>query len=547
MFAELSEKFAESEIAPVSGDIEAMAPGLMPSLLRKAGELGLLSPDIAQEWGGMGLDIRSSMLITEGLCGNGSFIASHTDHTAFGTLPIAWFGSDEQKARYLPALATGDKLAAFALTEPGSGSDARGALTKATLSADGRSYLVSGSKQFITNSGFADIIVTFAKVDGRLTAFLVDTDSPGVALGNEEKKTGIWGSSTRSVTYDEVKVPVENLLLEVGQGHVVAFNVLNAGRLKLAAQCVGTAKTALKYALQYGRERHQFGKPIARFGLVQEKFARLGGLVYVSESMLYRACGRIDETLAGFAAEGFDRAVAIGLHAAECSINKVFASESLDAVADETVQIFGGNGYIRDYPADQLFRDARINRIFAGTNEINRLLIARALVRGVQDLDRDYQPAQIDAYGHDDSDPTVREACAVAVARRALLVVARMAIDKHGAALDSEQEVLGLLADLAIQIYALESALLRSCQAVQAQGVEQAAAKLDLLRCYFSDAAPALYRLIVEALAAVAPAHEFELQLHAVAGLLRCVGLNTIPVRRRIAIRLEEAGRYVVA
>ena len=545
MIAELTEKFANSEIAPLAGAIDEMTPGLMPDLLRKAGELGLLSPDVPEQWGGMGLDLMSSMLITEGFCCNGSFVVSHTDHTAFGILPITLFGSDEQKARLLPALASGEKLGAYALTEAGSGSDAQAARTKATLSADGRHYLVNGSKQFITNSGFADVIVTFAKVGDQLTAFLVDGHSEGLSLGNEEKKTGIWGSSTRSVTYEDVKVPFENLLFEVGKGHLVAFNVLNLGRLKVAALSVGTSKIALRHALKYALERHQFGQPIARFGLVRDKLARMGVLAYVAESMLYRSCGRINETLTACADGGVDSAVAVGKHALECSMNKVFASEALDAVADETVQIFGGYGFIQEYPADQIYRNARINRIFAGTNEINRLIVAKALVGSVQKDDLAHFPLP-DLPECDGRQRTPREERSLAISKRALLLILRMASERHGAGLHGEQEILGLIADLAIKIYALDSALLRTRKALESEGAERATVKLELLSCYCSDVAPALHRLCVEAFAALAPAEELEEHLKTVAELVTGAPMNTIPLRRRIALHFEKAGQYAV-
>ena len=546
MIADLTEKFASSEIVPLAGAIDEMTPGLMPDLLRKAGELGLLSPDIPEQWGGMGLDLMSSMLITEGFCCNGSFVVSHTDHTAFGILPITLFGNDEQKARLLPALASGEKLGAYALTEAGSGSDAQAARTKATLSADGRHYLINGSKQFTTNSGFADVIVTFAKVGDQLSAFLVDRHSEGLSLGNEEKKTGIWGSSTRSVTYEDVKVPLENLLFEVGKGHLVALNVLNLGRSTSAALCVGTSKIALKHALKYALERHQFGQPIARFGLIRDKLVRMSVLAYVAESMLYRACGRINETLAAFADSGQGRAVAVGKHALECSMNKVFASEALDAVADETVQIFGGYGFIQEYPADQIYRNARINRIFAGTNEINRLIVAKALVDSVQEGQLAHFP-QPDVPACDGCLRTAREGRVLAISKRALLLIVRMACEKHGASLHGEQEILGLIADLAIKIHALDSTLLRTRKALESERAERAAVKLDLLSCYCSDVSPALHRLCIEAFAALAPAEELEEHLKTIADLVTGVPLNTIPLRRRIASHLEEAGQYAVS
>lgn len=546
MIAELASKFADGEVAPLADDIEQMKPDLLPQLLRKAGELGLLSADVPETWGGMGLDMVGSVLIAENVCSNGSFAVSHMDHTAFGTLPVALFGNEGQKARYLPALATGEKLGAFALTEAGSGSDALAARTTAKLAVDGRDYLLNGSKQFITNSGFADLFVVFARMDDGLAAFLVDRRSDGLSLGNEEKKTGIRGSSTRSVVFEDVKVPVENLLLESGKGHLVAFNVLNLGRLRLAALCVGTSKVAMEHAVKYALDRKQFGAPIASFGLIREKLARMSALIYAAESVLYRSAGRIDLALAAFSDDGPEKGGALEGHAVECSMNKVFASEVLDTVADETVQIFGGYGYVQEYPADQIYRNSRINRIFGGTNEINRLLVARALVSSARQGRSGAFP-QVVVHDEDAGNPAAREQRILAIARKALVLVLDMAVEKYAAALEDEQEILGVLADIAIGIYAMDSALLRTRKAIETEGPDRAAARLDMLRCFCSETAPTLHRLCIEAFAALCPAEELRGHVKAIDELVCDTPLDAIAVRRRIASHVERACGYAAS
>lgn len=547
MIAELASKFADGEVVPLADDIEQMKPDLMPQLLRKAGELGLLSADVPETWGGMGLDMVGSVLIAENVCSNGSFAVSHMDHTAFGILPVALFGNDGQKARYLPALATGEKLGAFALTEAGSGSDALAARTTARLAVDGRHYLLNGSKQFITNSGFADLFVAFARMDDGLAAFLVDRHSDGLSLGNEEKKTGIRGSSTRSVVFEDVKVPVENLLLESGKGHLVAFNVLNLGRLRLAALCVGTSKVAMEHAVRYALDRKQFGAPIARFGLIREKLARMSALIYAAESALYRSAGRIDLALAAFGDDGPEKGGALEGHAVECSMNKVFASEVLDTVADETVQIFGGYGYVQEYPADQIYRNSRINRIFGGTNEINRLLVARALVNSARQGRSGAFPQVVVVHDEDTGNPAAREQRILAIARNALVLILEMVVEKYAAALEDEQEILGVLADIAIGIYAMDSALLRTRKAIETEGPDRAAARLDMLRCFCGETAPTLHRLCIEAFAALCPAGELRGHVKAIDELVCGTPLDAIAVRRRIASHVERACGYAAS
>ncbi len=538
MIATLTADFVSNEILPLSHDIDAMKPGLMTELLKKAGELGLLAPDVPEDWGGMGLDLSSSLLITENIGAAGSFAVSHSDHTALGTLPLILFGNDEQKARYLPKLASGEMIAAYALTEGSSGSDALAARTKAIVSQDGSHYVLSGTKQFITNAGIADLFVVYAKVDGdKFTAFLVDKESPGLSLGPEEKKMGISGSSTRSVVFEEAKVPVENVLYEIGKGHVVAFNVLNIGRLKLAAQCVGAAKAALQHAAKYALEREQFGQPIARFGLIRDKLARMATLIYFAESMTYRTSARLGEAMvASDGATGVGAAIA--QYAAECSINKVFASEMLDFVADETVQVFGGYGYSEEYPVERIYRDARINRIFVGTSEVNRLLIADALLKAVQE-------GQASPAGTESASPmTAKEQHAVAAIRAAVVLIARMAVEKYGNALADEQEIAGLIADAAMDVYAMESGLLRTTRVVAAEETEMAPLRVDMLKNFSNDALPRVRGRCAEVIAAVANATDVTRKLQELDKLFDHLPENGIAIRRRIAVHVLDAGGY---
>lgn len=545
MIASMTEEFVNDQIAPLSNDIDAMKPGLMRELLQKTAELGLLSADVPEQWGGMGLDMSSSVLIAEKIAAGGaSFSITHADHTALGTLPIVLFGNQDQKDRYLPGLASGEKIGAYALTEGSSGSDALAARTKAKLSADGKHYVLNGSKQFITNADTADVLVTYAQVDGdKFTAFILDKDAPGVSLGPEEKKTGISGSSTRSVIYEEAKVPVENVLFTIGQGHVVALNALNVGRLKLAAHCVGTAKVALKHAARYALEREQFGQPIARYGMIQEKLARMATVVYVAESMLYRTAGSVASALAGCGEDDdIAKAGSITAHAVECAINKVFASEALDMVADETVQIFGGYGYSREYPADQIYRDARINRIFAGTNEINRLLVAKAIL-GSSAGDAAFAPAATGLA--QDASPS-QELRLVGAARKALRFALDKAIQAHGKSFEDQQELAARFADGAIQLHAMESALMRTLRVIELEGAEAAAHKLDMLRLHLNAATCRVRSLCTDALAALMDEGELRVQMKALDELLDFTPTNGIAIGRRVAARVLEAGGFTL-
>ncbi len=453
--AEAARDYLEREVRPHLDAIESPDFALTVRLVKQAGELGMLGAELPVEYGGLGLDMATGALLTETVAPGGGFALTVGAHTGIGTLPIAFFGSAAQKAKWLPLLASGEKIAAYALTEPTSGSDALAARTVAT--ADGDGYRLTGTKQFITNSGFADVFVVYAKIDGeRFSAFIVERDQPGLSLGPEEQKMGLHGSSTRQLRLDGAH---GELLGEAGRGHVIAFNILNIGRFKLGAGCLGSAKHALALATAYAAERVQFGKPIASYGLIQGKLADMNTRIFALEAMVYRTAALIEAQLAAGAS---DKAAAIAEYALECSANKVYGSECLDFVVDEAVQIHGGNGFIRGYEVERLYRDARINRIFEGSNEINRLLIPDQLLRramsGRLALLQAAEAAQREAAAGE------VPATPLAAAKRMLLLVAGAAALKFGPGLAEQQELLGIAADAAIEVYAAESALVRAAQ-----------------------------------------------------------------------------------
>jgi hypothetical protein len=547
--------FAANELAPRAEELEHQPEGLMRELLLKAGELGLLSADIPEEYGGSDLGKIASIIITENIVAGGSFALAHGAHTGIGSLPIVFFGNEEQKKRYLPQLATGEKIAAYALTEPNAGSDALSARTRAVLSPDGKYYLLNGEKMFITNGGIADVYVTYAKVDGdKFTAFIVDRDTPGFSQGAEEKKMGIKGSSTRSLIFEDARVPVENLLGEIGRGHVIAFNILNIGRLKLGAGCTGSAKLAIELAAKYALQREQFGQPIARFGMIRHKLAQMAAKTYAAESVVYRITGMIEESLAG-RSSGAEVAAAIEEYAIECSIAKVLASEVLDYVVDEMVQIYGGYGYIQDYPAERFYRDSRINRIFEGTNEINRLIIPATLLRRAVKGRLALLPAARALAGEilnlraavpeDDGKPLAAERAMVAMAKKLFLLVGGQAVEKYMDKLASEQEIVAILADLAIQIYAMESAILRALKAREADPAG-AETKLNLARVYVYDSFPLLEKWAREAMCFLFEGDMRQTQLSIVKRMCKHQPADLIGLRREIAGRVLEAEKYVV-
>src|SRR3990172_2588704 len=559
MMGKLTGEFVEAEVKPKTEQIEHQDWDLTVKLFRRAGELGLLSVDLPTKYGGLGLDLITSVVIAERLIEAGSFGISVFDHVGIGALPIAWFGTAEQKARYLPFLATGAKIGSYALTEPGSGSDALAAKTKAVVTPDGRFYLLNGTKQFITNAAFADLYITYAKVDGdKFSAFIIDKGTPGVTLGAEEKKMGIKGTSTRSVILENAKVPVENLLYEVGKGHKIAFDTLNIGRFKLGVGCLGTCKIALREAVKYAKQRTQFGQPIASFGLIQKKLAEMAIRTYVAESMVYRTGGLIDTILSridqGSEAAGLEAAKGVEEYAVECSINKVYVSEALDYVADETVQIFGGYGYIADFPAERIYRDARINRIFEGTNEINRLLIPATLFRramqgrlplflAAQKLKADllsYNPGQDEA----PKGPLGDQIRMLQLSKKIALMVSGAAVQKYRENLQGEQEMLGILSDLTIELFAMESALLPALKSAAAEGEKGTEAKSDMVKVYFNEAFARIELLAKEALASMEEGDTLRTQLSALKKLTRSTPINTTRLTRTIPAKIIDAEGY---
>lgn len=468
MFAQTAQQFVEREIKPVFDELEALSYELSVDRMRKAGQQGLLAIDVPEAYGGLGGSKTASTLVAEKLAGAGSFNVTFNAHSCIGTLPLVYFGSEAQKQKYLPKLASGEWIAAYCLTEPGSGSDARAAKTKAVLNAEGSHYLLSGTKMWISNAGFADLFTVFAQVDGdKFSAFLVERTTPGLSFGAEEKKMGIKGSSTRQVILENAPVPKENLLGEIGQGHKIAFGVLNLGRLKLAAGGVGGAKEMLRYAARYALERQQFGQPIANFGLIQEKIGKMAADTFALESAIYRLTGEIDAALAGQTSPASQLA-AMDDYVIEYSFIKVFGSEILDDVIDETLQIYGGNGFSAEYPIELAYRNSRINRIFEGTNEINRLLTSGQLLKRAMKGRLELMPAvQAALQGAPLERVEAPEALADAVLavenlKRALLVIAGSAAMGYAQQLEQEQEILARTADIIGLIYLSESALLRA-------------------------------------------------------------------------------------
>ncbi|MDX2029643.1 MAG: acyl-CoA dehydrogenase family protein [Blastocatellia bacterium] len=548
MFAGVAGEFMRKEVLPRAEAIYGKDWPVTRELLLKAGELDLLRIDIPEQYGGLGLDKVSSAYVGEQIAVMPSFGASLGAHTTIGTLPIVYFGTPEQRAKYLPKLATGEWIAAYCLTEPSSGSDALAAKTKATLSDDGTHYLLRGQKMWITNGGFADIYIVFAKVDGeKFTAFIVER-GPGVVPGHEEKKLGLDGSSTTAVMLEDARVPVGNVLGEIGKGHVVAFNILNLGRLKLGSRNVGGMKFALDNAISYARERHQFGRAISNFGLIKRKLAEMAIRCYVGDALVWRTLGMIDCALETIDAENPMAALkAIEQYAVECSIIKVWTSEALGLVVDETVQIYGGYGYSKDYPAERAYRDARITRIYEGTNEINRMIIPTRLLKGpagesLPDLDEligdilDRTIIDTGGAGLNYVRQTLNKV--KESARLALAAVQR----NFGERLSEEQEAVALAADIVSEAYAIESALLRTEKLVAARGEADCRGPIEMARVYTHDAAE---RAAVQA-RALAAAIEQPKNLHAAFDRLAPMRtINAIAARRLVADAMIEAGRYL--
>ena len=558
MVKDMCAGFLDSEILPILDRIDKMESGLMPSLLVKAGEQGLLGTSIPEQYGGLGKDFITSTLVNEGLGGGFSFSVAVAAHTGIGTLPILYFGTEAQKQKYIPKLSSGEWKGAYGLTEPNSGSDALGAKTSAKLSADGKHYIMNGQKCWITNGGFADIYTVFAKIDGeKFSAFIVERGFEGFTQGPEEHKMGIKGSSTVQLYFQDCKIPVENLLGEAGKGHVIAFNILNIGRLKLCAAALGGSKRSTADSIQYANTREQFKQPIANFGAIKNKIAEMAISIWVGETALYRTANFIDAKEHELMAAGkpFNEALlgAAEEYAIECAMLKVFGSEMLDFVVDEGVQIHGGNGFSDEYTISKAYRDSRINRIYEGTNEINRLLtvdmMLKRAMKGKLDLMGPAMAVQkelmsIPDFGSGDDQPFAKELKAVSGFKKAILMTAGAAVQKLMMKLEQEQEILMHIADMAIDAYNAESALLRAIKLVDRKGEAACSFELDIMRSYIYDAADRINKHGKDAINAFADGDEQRMMLLGLKRFTKVDPFNKKEARRRIANKLLGDNKY---
>jgi butyryl-CoA dehydrogenase len=558
--AATTEEFANNEIVPVADRLEAKEFSLTRALLKKASELGITSVDVPEAYGGMEMDKVSSAIIADRIAKYGSFVVSFGGHVGIGTLPIVYFGTDEQKQKYLPKLASGEWIGAYALSESSSGSDALNCRTKAVLSPDGKHYVLNGEKMWITNAAFADVFIVFAKVNGeKFTTFIVEKDFPGFAVGAEEHKMGIRGSSTCPLILNDCQVPVENLLGEIGKGHIIAFNILNVGRFKLGAGCVGGARNSLTNAIQYAKQRKAFNKTIADFGLVREKIAQMAVEVFVGESAVYRTVGMMDVALGEIDKHSPDAAKelrkGIEEYAVECSVIKVWGSEMLDRTVDETVQIYGGYGFVEEYPAERSYRDSRVNRIFEGTNEINRLIITGWLLKRAMSGQLPLLPAikklmdevMAGPSTNDIEGPLAEERALVANAKKIALFTAGAASQKYMQQIIDQQEIMGALADIIIETYCMESALLRSQKVLARQGEKAADMPITMTRVYLSRGMERVESSARKVIAAIAEGDMLRTQIAILRRLVKYEPINTIALREKIAARVIEQGKYVIS
>lgn len=559
MLAETARNFMEGEIVPNIKKLEEGRNEDMVAALKKAGELGLLSTEVPENYGGMELSKTTSMLIIENLVQLAGFAVSHGAHTGIGTMPITYFGNELQKQKYLPKLASGEWLAAYCLTETSSGSDAMNARTRAVLNEDGTHYVLNGSKMWITNAGFADVFIVFAKIDGEdFTAFILERGFEGLSVGAEEKKLGIKASSTRMVILEDVKVPVENLLGKRGEGHKIAFNILNIGRYKLGGACVGGSKLGLSVSTDYAKERRAFGKSISQFGLIQEKLAEMAIKTYAQESMVYRTAGLIDQILEGvsFSDEGGEETILRGIreYAIECAMSKVYCSEAMDWVADQAVQIFGGYGYSQEYPVERFYRDSRINRIFEGTNEINRMLVVDMLLKkamkGELPLLEKAQALMGELMGmpsfNADADFSLlaAEKKTVANAKKIALFLCSVGVQKYMDKLAEEQELLAKAADLLTETYVMETMLLRTLKKVEADGEEAASFMIKATQVHIHEAMERVGSIARLGLGAMEEGDTLTTMMAALRRLAKQKPLNTVALRREIAAVVLEVGGY---
>ncbi|MBU5209221.1 acyl-CoA dehydrogenase family protein [Bacillus safensis] len=559
MIGKTTEDYILQDVVPHIDQIENHEFEHSVRLLKKAGELGLLGADVPEEFGGLGLDKISSAIITEKFARAGSFSLSYGAHVGIGSLPIVLFGNQAQKETYLPGLASGETIAAYALTEPGSGSDALGAKTTAVLNEAGTHYVLNGEKQWITNSAFADVFVVYAKIDGEhFSAFIVEKDFPGVKTGPEEKKMGIKGSSTRTLILEDAQVPKENLLGEAGRGHVIAFNILNIGRYKLAVGTIGASKRVIQLSAEYANQRKQFKTPISQFSLIGEKAANMSAKLYAMESAVYRTVGLFEQRMGLLSDEeqkdGKQIAQSIAEYAIECSLCKVLGSETLDYIVDEGVQIHGGYGFMQEYEVERAYRDSRINRIFEGTNEINRLLVPGTflkkamkgelpLLQKAQALQEELMMMMPEEPG---DQPLDQEKYLLVHAKKVALMVAGMAAMKYGKTLDKEQEILVNIADIVNEIFAAESAILRTEKAVAASGAEKNAQKLAYTQIFTQEAFLKIEAHAKESLIAMEEGDSLRMSLSALRKLTRFTPINVIAKKREVAKRIFEAEKYIV-
>lgn len=559
MIAKMTEDFVTNEVLPQVEHIENHEFDRSVKLLKEAGELGLLGADVPEEYGGLALDKISSALIAEKMSRAGGFSISHGAHVGIGSLPIVLFGNEDQKQKYLPTLATGEKLAAYALTEPGSGSDALGARTTAVLNGEGTHYVLNGEKQWITNAGFADVFVVYAKIDGEhFSAFIVEREFSGVSVGPEEKKMGIKSSSTRTLILEDAQVPVENLLGEYGKGHIIAFNILNIGRYKLGVGAVGGSKAAFEITTKYTNQRQQFKTKLSQFNLTKEKLATMASKIYAAESSVYRTVGLFEERMSKLSDEevknGKAVAASIAEYAIECSLNKFFATEVLDYVADEGVQLHGGYGFMSEYEIERVYRDSRINRIFEGTNEINRLLVPgtylRKAFKGELPLFQKAQALQEELMmlmpEEPGDEPLAQEKYLVKNAKKIGLLAAGLAAQKFGKALEREQEILVNIADIVSNAYAMESVVLRTEKAIAKDGEEKGKQKLLYTQIFCQEAFNEIEQHAKETLVATETGDALRMMISALRKFTRHTPINVIAKKREASEKLIEAEKFVL-
>ncbi|MGC2559749.1 MAG: acyl-CoA dehydrogenase family protein, partial [Terriglobales bacterium] len=561
MIGQTTEEFAVNEILPNAEKMEHKDFSISRDLLKKAGELGLSAVEIPEAYGGLEMDKITAAVIAYHMAKYAGFATTWGAHSGIGMLPIVYFGTEEQKQKYLPRLAAGEIVGAYALSEASSGSDAMNCRARAELSPDGKHYILNGEKMWITNAGFADLFTVFAKIGGeKFSAFLVERTFPGFSVGAEEHKMGIRGSSTCPIILNDCKVPVENLLGEIGKGATIAFNILNIGRFKLGAMCLGGARVSLEHAVGYAKQRKAFGKTIGDFGLVREKIANMATLIYVGESLVFRTVGMMDALLSEIDKSSPDAAKetrkAIEEYAVECSILKVWGSEMVDYVVDETMQIFAGYGFVEEYPAERAYRDSRINRIFEGTNEINRLIITGFLLKRAMSGQLALMPAikQLmdevlsgPSMGDEIEGPLAEERKLVANAKKLGLFVAGAATQKYMTAIQDQQEVMGAIADMTIEIYAMESAVLRTQKLVELKGEAAAALPIAMTRVYMTQALEKVESAAKKVIADVAEGDMLRTQLAIVRRLAKHEPFNTIALRQQVAQKTIEAGKYSLA